>query len=154
MGTRSRVIIKSESKKDIVLWIQYDGYLEGVGDSLCQNMRKLLDKYTVEQLKKMASNIKPKSLHDDDYNDDNVVVAEYFKVDNLAPMFEGTYVPCHDESDDYAYEYVIDMTKEHVGFRLVYTQLDILLIINFADIKNGLLLSEVYNRHIYDSSDD
>ncbi len=147
MGTRSRVVIKSESKKDIVLWIQYDGYLEGVGNYLCMNMRKLLDRYTVEQLKKMASNIKPKSLHDD-------VVTEYFKVDKIVPMFEGTYVPYQDECDDYAYEYVIDMTKEHVGFRLVYTQLDILLIINFDDIKKGLLLSEVYNRHIYNSSDN
>lgn len=145
MGTRSRVVIKSESKKDIILWIQYDGYLEGVGDSLCRNMQKLLEKYTVEQLEKMGKNIKPKSLHEDN--------VEYFKVENLVPMFEGTYVPFQDECDDYAYEYVIDMTKEYVGFRLVYTQLDILLIINFSDIKNGLVLSEVYNRHIYDSAE-
>ena len=144
MGTRSRIVIKTESEKDTILWVQYDGYLEGVGDSLCQNMKKLLEKYTVEQLKKMAVDIKPKSSH----------FVTGFNVDNLVHMFEGTYVPFQDESDDYAYEYVIDMTKEHIGFRLVYVQLDILLIIKFSDVKNGLLLSEVYKRHIYDSSDD
>lgn len=141
MGTRSRVVLKSIAKKPITLWIHFDGYLEGVGDSLCREMRKLLEKYTLEQLEVMAFNIIPQPLEDD---------VSGFVVDNLVPMFEGTYVPFQDECEDYAFEYVIDMVRGHVGTRLDYGDSNIFLVIKFDDIKNGMLLSELYKRHIYE----
>jgi hypothetical protein len=57
MGTRSRIVIRRKRSEDIYLWQHWDGYLEGVGKDICEEMRRLLDKYTAKDLQEMIEKL-------------------------------------------------------------------------------------------------
>lgn len=50
MGTRSRLHIKRRKHADVYLWAHWDGHFDGVGKTLCEQLRVLLADYTQAEL--------------------------------------------------------------------------------------------------------
>ena len=98
MGTRSRLIIYRSSKRPIYLWMHWDGYFSGVGNDLCEQIKLLLEKYTLEQIHTMLDALDLKKAHD--YQD--------FKTKDLIAFIEGKTEYEYDDCDDIAYEYEFD----------------------------------------------
>jgi hypothetical protein len=103
MGTRSRVIIHRRSKAPIRLWIHYDGYFSGVGDELCEQVKLLLEKYTVEQVETMLAALDLKEAE----------AYQNFKTEDLIAFIEGKTEYANDECGDIAFEYQLDFTGNY-----------------------------------------
>jgi hypothetical protein len=131
MGTRSRILLRRSSKPHIFLWIHWDGYLEGVGRSLCKQIQSLLSKYTSQQVAEMIESL-------DVENTDGY---QCFNVNELTDFVEGQTSYMNDECDDIQYEYSVDFSKEviHVkapnGAAFVW----------FSQIKDGFDITTLDN---------
>lgn len=99
MGTRSRLIIyRSHSgKKPFYLWMHWDGYFSGVGDWLCVQIKRLLEKYSIPEINAMLDTLEVKES--DSHN---------FNTDDLIPFIEGKTAYGNDMCDDIEYEYRLD----------------------------------------------
>lgn len=113
-GTTSKLIIRRYLKKDIHLWIPYDGQWELVGNQLCAQIKNTLYKYTPEHLQKMVERINIKDRHASDRD------ALAFRVEDFGWFVEGLTSYKHDDCDDYEYLYTLDLyskifTGEHIN---------------------------------------
>ncbi len=123
MGTRSRILLRRSSKPTIFLWIHYDGYLEGVGRSLCAQLRTLLSKYSSKQITDMLEQMDV--YHSDEYQN--------FNVEELVAFVEGSTSYMSDECDDVEYEYIVDFEKEVLKVKCHYGE----TFVWFSQIKDG-----------------
>ena len=60
MVTRAQILIKREDSRDIYLYQNHDGYIEGphgVGYQLCKKIQELLQKNSTTRLQKMVNSI-------------------------------------------------------------------------------------------------
>lgn len=104
MGTHSRVIIHRRNKAPIYLWIHCDGYFSGVGNDLCEQLKLLLDKYTIEQIETMLVALDLKETEE----------YQNFETEDLIAFVEGKTEYLNDEdSDDIAFEYHLDFTGNY-----------------------------------------
>lgn len=101
MGTRSRLIIYRASKRPIYLWMHWDGYFSGVGNDLCEQIKLLLEKYTVEQINTMLDALDLKKVED----------YQHFKTEDLIAFIEAKTTYGYDDTDDIEYEYKLDFTR-------------------------------------------
>jgi hypothetical protein len=123
MGTRSRILLRRSSKPTIFLWIHYDGYLEGVGRSLCAQLRTLLSKYSSKQITLMLEQMDV--YHTDEY--------QSFNVEELVAFVEGSTSYKSDECDDIEYEYIVDFEKEVLKVKCYHGE----TFVWFSQIKEG-----------------
>lgn len=81
MGTRSRLVIRRNysGKKPIYLWMKWDGYFEGVGAWLCAELKKLLETYTMYDIRRMINGL---DLEDE-------TDGQNFDSKDLIPFLEG-----------------------------------------------------------------
>jgi hypothetical protein len=98
MGTRSRLQIKRYTKKDIYLWIHFDGYFDGVGRSVCEQVKLLLEKYTPAQVQEMVEAL---DVHEATKFAD-------FRTEDLIPFIEGKTDYTNNECDDIEFHYTLD----------------------------------------------
>jgi hypothetical protein len=98
MGTRSKLIIRrrKSSKPDIHLWMHWDGYFEGVGNTLANQIALMLAKYSPEQI--------CETIIAADANEDG----EPFDSSHLMEFLEGSVQCFFNDCDDIEYEYVLD----------------------------------------------
>ena len=99
MGTRSRLIINRRVKKPIYLWMHWDGYFDGVGLWLCNELKALMEKYSISEIKTMIYAI--------DMEDNTT--CQSFKTNDLIPFIEGKTKYKNDTCDDIEYEYTLDI---------------------------------------------
>jgi hypothetical protein len=100
MGTRSRLVIRRNraSKKTIYLWMKWDGYFSGVGTWLCSELKKLLETYTIPEIRRMIDAL---DIADDEDG-------QRFNPKDLIPFLEGKTEYKNDPCDDIEYEYILD----------------------------------------------
>ena len=137
MGTRSRLIIKRRTKPTIYLWSHWDGYLTGAGTRLCEQLKLLLEKYSVAEL---IAKIEALDLEESPYCQD-------FKPDDLMKFIEGECEYLIDKCDDIEYTYKIDLFREFIKV----TGSCVITALSFDDIKAGRLLED---NEYYSSSDE
>jgi len=132
MGTRSKLIIRrrkassssgSASKPDIHLWMHWDGYFEGVGDTLVNQIALILAKYSPEKVCEMIVAV--------DADEDG----EPFDSDHLMEFLEGSVTCFFDDCDDIEYKYVLDADTMTLGGNHLGTGDKRTL--SFEDIKMG-----------------
>jgi predicted nuclease with TOPRIM domain len=127
MGTRSRVLIVRENKANVYLWQHWDGYLEGVGSELCNQMKKLLEKYNTILLKEMVENIEEG--------------IETFSTEMLNDIIENNVKVQYDKCDDIEYEYIININEEYVGVK--FHNNDWLVKLPFALVRQGYKFTDI-----------
>ena len=100
MGTRSRLVIRRSrsGKKSMNLWMKWDGYFDGVGAWLCAELKKLLQTYTIPEIRRMIDSL--------DLEDDKD--GQNFNTKDLIPFLEGKTKYKNDPCDDIEFEYVLD----------------------------------------------
>jgi hypothetical protein len=57
MGTRSRLIIRRRAKRDICVWVHWDGYFSSAGNDICEQIAVLLQRHP-EGIEALADAIK------------------------------------------------------------------------------------------------
>ena len=132
MGTRSRLIIYRGIKSPIYLWMHWDGYFSGVGNDLCEQIKLLLEKYTLEQIHTMLDTLDLKKAHD--YQD--------FKTKDLIAFIEGKTEYENDNCDDIAYEYKLDFNGEYLSGRGYDDECESIRTLKFEQIKAGAKLTD------------
>lgn len=129
MGTHSRILLKRTRGKELYFWQQFDGYLEGVGNDLCDVLRDLLRVYSTHELHGMANCIKCMSKKD----------TMKFETHMLQDIITGKRKAIHDDYAIFEYEYVIDFENE-----VVTAQRDEVLVkLPFKYVQLGLAFSDV-----------
>lgn len=137
MGTRSRLIIRRKNK-EIRLWMHWDGYFEGVGNDLVDQVKKLLEKYTAKQICEMIETLYI------DYDGET----ETFDESKLVDFIEGTVTYANDMCDDVEYTYTLDANKRILIGKSDGTN-DV-RVLSFVDIKAG----KTFNDFVCPDSDD
>jgi hypothetical protein len=133
MGTRSRIVIRHRGKADIYLWRAHDGYFSGVGADLCKQIRALLEKYILAQIRDMLNGLEVEPLADDE--------GQSFEVEDLIPFIEGEKIYKDDRSEHINYEYVLDFDSqtltgsEHRSLTPPYT-------LSFTEILAGQTMTD------------
>lgn len=128
MGTHSRIRIIRRNSNDILLWQHWDGYLEGVGDDLCQQIKKLLEKYSIQELLEMVENIEEGETE--------------FETTMLVDLFTNKVNVQFDECDDIEFEYILDLQNEKLLVNWILNDYT-LLKLKFDMIKNGTILTDI-----------
>ena len=138
MGTRSKLIIRrrKSSKPDIHLWMHWDGYFAGVGDTLVNQIALMLAKYSPEKVCEMIVAV--------DADEDG----EPFDSDHLMEFLEGSVTCFFDDCDDIEYKYVLDADAETLVGKHLGTG-DIRRL-TFEDIKMG----KNFDDFCHDDSDE
>ena len=131
MGTRSRILIRRTSKTPIYLWMQWDGYFSGQGDRICEQLSRLLSKYSAISLQSIIDTLIVEELAEDE--------GQLFTAECLEDFIEGRASFKSDPCDDVEYEYIIDckaavLLVKHNVFTYV---------IHFASIQNGYKVGEL-----------
>lgn len=139
MGTRSILLIRRPLKKVLALWTHYDGYFDGVGKTICDQLRLLLTKYTFEQL---------------------VALSEHWEVccdgpkwdaEHLMVSWEGLRVFSHDPCLDFQFRYTIDLRgKGWVSGRDNRNASKDVITLSFDEIARGVDFSD----YIYRDNDE
>lgn len=129
MGTRSRIIIMRPQTKTIYLWQEYDGYLDGVGDRLCDQLRILFGKYDIVELREMVEKI-------EEGND-------IFETQMLSDIFEKKKEVKFDYSDDINYEYVVDLANEVLIVTCETNRGFITMHFSFEIIRKGYVITDI-----------
>lgn len=127
MCTRSRITIKRQTKEDIYLWQHCDGYIEGVGKDLCKVMLELLHKFSFNKLNYMVEEIEEGE--------------DTFKTNMLVDIFEGNTLVNFNESDDFEYEYVIDIQNNVIG--VIYVNSYLMIKLPFSLILRGYTFNDI-----------
>ena len=138
MGTRSRIVIRRYAKRNIYLWMHYDGYISGQGLNFYKCVKTLLDKYRSEELYNIVQNMDIKNLEDGDY--------QAFDASLFSDFIEGKTNFLSDDCRDIEYEYVIDFRQKRI---VIYHNMFNTLI-TFDMIKSGfdiLSLEEHYEEY-------
>ena len=104
MGTRSRILLVRKNAKDVYLWQHWDGYLEGVGSDVCDEIKRLLQIYSTSQLQELIEGIEEG--------------LETFSTQKLKDVIENNIKVEYDECDDIEYEYTINIYEEYLGVSL------------------------------------
>lgn len=138
MGTRSRLILRRKTK-EIRLWMHYDGYFDGVGNNLVDQVKKLLEKYTAKQICEMIE-----ALHIDYDGKD----FETFDQSKLVDFIEGTVTYANNMCDDVEYTYTLDANKRILCGKSDGTN-DV-RVLSFVDIKAG----KTFDDFVCPDSDD
>lgn len=130
MGTRSKLIIKRFTKKDIHLWMHWDGYFDGVGNWLVAEIATLLKKYTPEYIQTLLESL--------DIID--IVDGQDFQVKDLIPFIEGKTTYGNDECDDIEFLYKLNFVEQtFIGSDTA----DDIRALSFAQIKTGTNMSDM-----------
>lgn len=130
MGTRSRLQIRRPSKSTIYLWMHWDGYFDGVGVWLCEQVRRLLETYAIPEIQTMLESL----------DLEETTGYQCFNTDDLIPFIKGETAYKNDPCDDIMYEYILDFSKQtfvgvDVGFG---SREDTTLELSFDQIKSGV----------------
>ncbi len=126
MGTHSRIVIKRRQSNDIFLWQHWDGYLDGVGNSLCEQIKILLEKYSIQELLQMVENINEGQ--------------DVFETSMLEDVFTNKVNIQFNDCQDIQYEYIIDLENQKLLAKHgEYTVLKL----NFEMIKNNINFSDI-----------
>ncbi len=138
MGTRSKLIIRrrSSSKPDIHLWMHWDGYFDGVGNDLVNQITLMLAKYSPEKIREMII-----AAHADEDG-------EPFDPDHLIEFLEGSIKYFFNDCDDIEYKYILDADYQTLVGKHCCTG-DIRCL-TFEDMKMG----KNFDDFSYDSDDD
>jgi hypothetical protein len=75
----------------------WDGYFSGVGDWLCTQIKRLLEKYSIPEINAMLDALEVEESESHNFN-----------TDDLIPFIEGKTVYGNDMCDDIEYEYRLD----------------------------------------------
>jgi hypothetical protein len=102
MGTRSKLLIVRKHKPNIHLWMHWDGYWNGVGDDICNQLKELLEKYSMETILEMVNAL---DLEDDEDGQD-------FNPKDLIAFLEGTTDYLNDTCNDVEYEYTLNFDHQ------------------------------------------
>lgn len=130
MGTRSRLLIHRVSKPTIYLWMHWDGYFDGVGAWLCEQIKLLLAKYTIPEIQTMLDALDLGTYSAEDY--------QSFKVKDLIPFIEGKTTYKNDFCDDIMYEYELDFSKQTlIGKGPDGGERDVVRALSFDQMKAG-----------------
>ena len=131
MGTSSRLVIARRNSADINFWIHWDGYFSGVGNDLCEQLKVLLEKYTVEQIIEMLEAL---SLEEEGQN---------FNTSDLIPFIEGKVSCCEDLCEEFLYLYALDFEEGTLSARA-----------NHLDIEEELDFEQIRKGEVFSSSDE
>jgi hypothetical protein len=137
MGTRSRLVIFRKYKKEIRLWMHWDGYFDGVGNDLAEQVKTLLEKYSYEQIVEMIE-----SINIDDESSD----FSTFKQTDLVLFIEGKTDYSHNNCDDVEYTYTLDIYKQMLYGR--HDGTNDLRGIPFSRIRDGKNFSDCIDTHM------
>jgi hypothetical protein len=75
----------------------WDGYFSGVGDCLCTQIKRLLEKYSIPEINAMLDALEVEESESHNFN-----------TDDLIPFIEGKTAYGNDMCDDIEYEYRLD----------------------------------------------
>jgi hypothetical protein len=133
MGTRSRIVIRRYNNPNIHLWMHWDGYFEGQGDSICKELMKLMSKYSTISLQ---SRLEEMDIQDLESNE-----MQNFSGEMLSDFVEGKIEFKNDPCDDVEYEYILDCKN---GI-LLAKRYDQSFVIPLRFISDGFEASELNN---------
>lgn len=126
MGTSSFIVIKTK-KRSIYLWQQLDGYLGCVGHDLCTELNRMLDLYTVKDLREMTCSINEGT--------------ERFTTNMLESVFTNLIqVEFFNPEKDYDYMYIIDLENKMVIAKFENNVLKL----DFQLIMLGYTFNDIY----------
>lgn len=138
MGTRSRLVIKRSIGKPIHLWMHWDGYFNGVGDWLCNQIRLLMTEYTQVQIADYLEDLGDiPDIEGDEATDSRGY--QNFNTEHLIPFIEGKILYKNDECVDFQYEYILDFVdKTFTGIHVGVEEREL----TFQKIMDGVNISQ------------
>jgi hypothetical protein len=134
MGTRSKLLIVRKHKPDIHLWMRCDGYFNGVGDDICNQLKALLEKYPFGTILEMVNAL---DLEDEEEGQD-------FNPNTLIAFLEGAIVYHNDTCDDVEYEYTLNFDHQTFSGKGYdnFIEEKATRSLLFEQIKSGLKISD------------
>jgi hypothetical protein len=122
-----------------------DGYFEGAGNSLCEQVKLLLEKYSAEEIKTMLEAL--------DLEDHTGSEVQHFKTEDLIGFIEGKIIYKHDEDGDTDYVYDLDFRHKYM-YGKDEGDNDYECSLTFDEIKAGVNLTDRVDMAHTDRADE
>jgi hypothetical protein len=112
--------------------MHWDGYFSGVGNDLCEQIKLLLEKYSVEQIHTMLDALDLKKVEE----------YQHFKTEDFIAFIEGKTTYGYDDCSDIAYEYTLDFGRGFLSGKGYEDESEVIRTLKFEQIKSGSKLTD------------